>query len=395
MVTLRDYWFFGSSSDFVLIVAGIHNSEQSGIEVAHWLRVKLAQRPKPTRLGAIVIPEIFPDDAINARTAEWKTGGAGDFRDKVGDTKVFPARHFPPPGEPESTVAGGTLKGRTKKDLTGQMKQKQLANIAYLANYIERIKPLRIVSIHGKRPRNRNDLRKAAGIPIPKEKTLPRVISMTEDEILKWDERAQTPIAGVNFPGIYVDPRYDPSACAGFDLEGCKFDFALDPAFPLEGDASKKRFDSARDTARGRKDDALAVAAAKAVSDRGLVGGNHLGDPVPIVHYAKEGGTPEAFSLGDWGPVDVSPGTSSLGSRYGAPVFTIEVRDDNESWAFLDGVQVMDEGGHPLNSEPEPALRAVGTRGRPLTRPAKFKPDRSKQLQAYADAIIKTILELP
>ncbi len=50
--------------------------------------------------------------------------------------------------------------------------------------------------------------------------------------------------------------------------------------------------------------------------------------------------TPRGYSLGDWGPVDVP------GVRPGAPVFTIEPDMDFESWAFLDGVQYVEEDGN-------------------------------------------------
>jgi hypothetical protein len=390
MITLKDYVFEGTSPDFVFIVAGIHNSEQSGIEIAQWIRVKLANRPKPTLFGAIVIPEAFPVDARKARTDEWKTGSAAKWREVVDGKEVFPARHFPPPGRSEAFLGDGFLKDRQGKNLPS--KRKQLANIAYLTLYIEKVQPKRIVSIHGRRPRDSDDLRIAAGFLVNGRKR-PKVINMTEDEISKWD--GKTPIAGVNFPGIYVDPRYDPSPCKGFELESCKLDPELDPAFPLQGTTANKRFDSAINTFAGREDDALALETAKAVAaaDPTLVVGNHLNgpSPVPIVHYAKEGDTPQAFSLGDWGPVD-----GEKLARLGAPVFTIETKDDNQSWAFIDGEQVMNEDGTtPLMSEPEPAARAVGQRGRPLPRPAKFNASRSKELQAYAEAIIKTILERP
>jgi hypothetical protein len=116
------------------------------------------------------------------------------------------------------------------------------------------------------------------------------------------------------------------------------------------------------------------------------------------VHYAKEPGTPEAFSLGDWGPVDVLPGTSKPGSRPGAPVFTIEVKDEHESWAFLDGEQVMAADGTAMKTEPPVWDRAAGGKGvanTPSQLSAKFDPARSKELQAYAQAIIDTILEQP
>jgi len=218
---------------------------------------------------------------------------------------------------------------------------------------------------------------------------------MTPNDINNWD--GVTAIAGVNFPGIYVDPRYQPGkACTAIEMDPCKFDRETDPAFPLKGTSASKRFDSAR-TPDGRKDDALALAAAQAVAAQyaRLVTGNHLTDPVPIVHYAKEGDTPKAFSLGDWGPVTVTTSGNAPGARPGAPVFTIEVDKDEESWAFLDGVQFMKEDGTPRQQEPLPAERAGGGHGRRYQQPQRFNKTRSDELRAYAQAIIDTILEMP
>ena len=83
------------------------------------------------------------------------------------------------------------------------------------------------------------------------------------------------------------------------------------------------------------------------------------------------------------------------GSRRGAPVFTIEVKDDEESWAFLDGEQFVTDKGDPVTAPPTPAMRAIGQPGIKRIKPLRFKPDRSKELQDYANAIIETILELP
>lgn len=390
MLELSRSVFFGTSAQFVLIVAGIHTSEQSGVEVARWIQVKLAVRPQPTRFGAVIIPEVFPTRGVDARTDEWRTGSAGDKWREItlpSGQKLFPARHFPPPGRPLSALPRGVLIDRSGTPLrdkqTGGNIQ-QLPEIAYVARVIETLKPVRIVSVHGKLRREKRHLTKARNDGI---------IQMTDDEINNWD--GVTAVAGVNFPGIFVDPRYQLSnACTGFDLEPCKFDLDMDPAFPTKGASASKRFDSAR-TADGRKDDALALAAAKAVADATLVTGNHLGDPMPIVHYAKEGDTPDAFSLGDWGPVTVTTPGNAPGGRPGAPVFTIEVKDNEESWAFLDGVQVMEANGTPRTQQPLPAERAAGRPGRPYTTPQRFNKQRSTQLQAYAQAIIDTILELP
>lgn len=383
MLSLVAHEFSGSSAQFVIVVAGIHASEQSGVEVARWIGAKLDGREKPTRFGAIIVPELFPRRGEQARTAEWKTGSAAAFREIVqGRKTIYPNRQFPPPGRSLEFLRDGYLKDLQGRDIKiGRERVPLLAEARYLIRLIEAVKPIRIVSIHGMRPRTKNDLKNAAAH---------KIIDMTDAQISKWDGTA---VKGVNFPGIFVDPRYrlDPKH-RGFDVEDSKFDLALDPAFPKIG--GKKRCDSARSD-DGREDDMLAIGAAGAVSDISLVPGNHVKESVPVVHYAKEGATPNAFSLGDWAPVDVSPGKGMPGSRRGAPVFTVEVKGNQESWAFLDGVQVMSEQGEPLTRRPTPAQRATGHKGAKFERPPKFDAKRSRDLQAYAQAIIDTILDLP
>ena len=241
-----------------------------------------------------------------------------------------------------------------------------------------------MVSAHGKLPRTPKHLRDARDAGI---------ITMTDQEIKDWAGEA---IKGVNFPGIFVDPRYDPGKCAGFDLERCKFDPVKDPAFPNVGTDAGLRFDSAV-SADGRKDDAMAMAMAKAVKDASLVPGNHLDSVVPVVHYAMEGGTPNGFSLGDWGPVAVTGAPGGVGNRPGAAVFTVEVKDNNQSWAFVDGVQVMSAGGKPTEVPPLPEARAVNPKPKPVKPPeghaSRFSKQRSAQLQAYAQAIIDVGLD--
>ena len=380
---LDTHVFFGKDAGFTLIVAGLHSSEQGGVEVAHWVRAKLTALAKPTRLGAVVIPEVFPDRGRSARDVEWTVGptrwdvrgGKGDdFREYPGGR--FPNRQFPPPGKPLAFLDKGVLKTIDGKDVLDKGKPiPLLPEVQHLIQVIEAVKPVRIVSVHGKHRRLRADLASAAKAGR---------ITMTADEIRDWDGSA---VKGVNFAGIFVDPRYDLCHGTGFDVEDCKFDLAADPAFPnTTAKGVTKRFDSAKKPPEGRADDALALEIAKAVSklDATLVPGNHIGDSPEVVHYAKEGGTPDGFSLGDWGPVDVKVTAPGPGARSGAPVFTIEVDENHESWAFLDGVQYMDEKGDPIPQPKRPSPRA---------RPAKFDSKRSQQLQDYAQAIIDVCLD--
>jgi hypothetical protein len=98
--------------------------------------------------------------------------------------------------------------------------------------------------------------------------------------------------------------------------------------------------------------------------------------------------------LGDWGPVEVKKENAKdgVGARKGAPVFTIETMDNNESWAFFDDLQIMSANGKE-QLYTLPLLARVAGKRRFVWDPDKYDDDRSKELQAYADGIIKVILE--
>lgn len=339
----------GKEPNFVVIVAGIHTSEQCGVEVARWINATLAARPKPARLGAVIIPEVFPQYGIQARQKELQLGAAkwntsNEFREfLVGKVKRFPARHFPPPGVPLAALKRGVLLTLGGDDLLESGRAiPMLPQVRQVVELIEWVKPVRIVSVHGKHPPGQ---------------------------------------------GIFVDSRYDVCVKGGFALENCKFDLAKDPAYPeITQNGVAKQFDSSR-TKEGRDDDNLAkrLADAVAVNDGTLVAGNHLGDPVPRIHYHErqtDKGKPpneRGYSLGDWGPVDVVDG------RPGAPVFTIETYQNHESWAFdgATGAQRMDERGQPLRD----------LRGRVYPIPPECDRGRANQLHGLAQAIVNVILD--
>lgn len=345
-----------------LVVAGIHGSELSGIEVANWLRVKLladfykGRRPTYTTL---IVPEVFPKQAQIAR-AKRSPGSKADspvgryvehkHRDKRGKLiatlHIEPNRQFPPPGEPSARIiAKGSPIGPDGKPLkAGGVDIPLLEEIKELLTLIEWFKPSRITALHA---------HSVPGGPAKK---------------------------GTDWPGIFVDPRYTyPDRCTDpsspFDLNRCKFDLSLDPAFVGEGPPQGKRAICAR-TSAGQDDDRLALALAKAVEqkDPSLVPGNHLKDPPEIVHYCQSRKPPSGFSLGDWGPVAVG---KDPGRRDGAPVITIEVPHQYDSGAFQGGEQMMGENCQPLPGRPKPK---------------GFDSARCRSLQVYADALIKVFL---
>lgn len=136
-----------------------------------------------------------------------------------------------------------------------------------------------------------------------------------------------------------------------------------------------------------KKDDliALNIATAIAKKQQDLVPGNHLEDKPAVVHYS--GSTPPAtpgWSLGDWAPVKVEK-EGDLRNRPGCPVITVEVYEQYESWAFIDGEQYFTEQNEPIKGKKLPLI--TGTK-----KPWPFDATRSTALQLYADALISEFL---
>lgn len=242
-------------SEVAFVIAGVHGSELSGIEVARWLVAKLtdqAEKGIKPYYHTIVIPELYPDSAklarmknrnpkgwlqdlqtkdpvlsekaqYNANNVNWDIGR--EVIQKVNGVlyTVYPNRQFPPPGQPLSFLeqhkgptdaSGRQAVKATHEDQHNSKNEKSinapiLPETRQLLTFIELFKPARIASIHGKH--------------------LPRIKRK-----------------GIDAPGIFVDPRYDydPKVCGidpvdqtldTFGTNLCKFDIIKDPAFPLVG----------------------------------------------------------------------------------------------------------------------------------------------------------------
>lgn len=381
---LTSYVFMGNSARIALVIAGVHGSELSGIEVAQWMRVKLQKGILPW-YTTVIIPEVFPAQAKIARvSALMKFDKCGDPRCYMDDDNkgrlingtIEPNRQFPRPGSPLSNL--GT---------TTDAKQPILSETRELLRLIELLKPVRIASVHAH--------------SIPGVKFAKNYSSSPPHQLIK----------GEDWPGIFVDPRYKfsesclqsyirpngrpfiyPDGKPGrYDVNGCKFDLQRDPAFPKKGSPGLKQIESARDPIHGAEDDSLAFNIATAIyeKDKSLVPGNHLYDRgKEVVHYAAS--DPPSFrgwSLGDWGPVGVSKG-SDPGNRPGAPVITVEVYKCYESWSFVNGEQLFGEDGNILPKKTPSLVPGKNNRRWP------FDKARSTQLQIYAEALITEFLML-
>lgn len=471
---IKNYKFLGGSSEIALVIAGIHGSEISGVEVAHWLRVKLQKRIdkdkwKPN-FTTIIVPEVFPKSVELTRSCRNRKAKPTKKPDKrcvlsqngrevlwVGKNKkmyaIPPNRQCPPPGQPLSYLLKGkeynlqTASQQGPTDPGGNhiredasrppqiMKENVplLPETVEILKLIELTKPKRIASIHAHSVIDRPDY-------------------------------------GCDAPGIFVDPRYnygrkeaqqnplEPIGSSKINLFGadvCKFDLTTEPAAPVIGlikqlfefvakrtdpDALEAKADieeaaklfreeaKARKppnvecrphkgsmikateaanklkkigfkqldrtaisafTPEGRDDDRLALEIAKVIYKQfpKLVPGNHLGKPIPVVHYAASAGNPQGFSFGDWGPVKVKQSKDS-GNRDGAPVITIEVYGYKESGAFS-------ENGEQLVEEDCKTPTQLWKDQHPNVSPEKsklFDKERCKRLQAYAEALIQKFL---
>ena len=113
----------GRTARRVLVIAGVHGSEVQGIEVAQQLLSDLASAPNSPELSAIIVPDLFPDDAA--------------YRDREGPG-ARPNRNFPDASK-DLAASGG-------KDALGKAIRPENVMLMQL---IERFSPERIISIHG------------------------------------------------------------------------------------------------------------------------------------------------------------------------------------------------------------------------------------------------------
>lgn len=133
------FFFPGTSDERALVIAGVHGSEQGGIEVAQMLIQTLQNALLRPYYTVIVVPVLFPDNAAT-RT-----------RERATPTN----RNFPSPGQglDAATPAGGT-----QPMDTGTPARAVLPENVALMRLVERFRPSRIASVHGSTTRG------AAGI---------------------------------------------------------------------------------------------------------------------------------------------------------------------------------------------------------------------------------------
>ena len=177
---IRAHLIPGQIDEVALVVAGVHGSEQSGVEVADLLLAQLAvHRPFFT---VVVVPRLFPDNV--AGRADWEKQLAKDqgkialkkyreLRGKADDPgrvtagQVDPNRQFPELGADLDLANPVDAKGRPVEP----------GNLALLA-LIRAFAPTRIASIHAQK-----DLDKAGVFSDPQPVAASNPLSTTADQV--------------------------------------------------------------------------------------------------------------------------------------------------------------------------------------------------------------------
>ena len=177
---IRAHLIPGQIDEVALVVAGVHGSEQSGVEVADLLLAQLAvHRPF---LTVVVVPRLFPDNV--ASRADWEKQLAKDqgrialekYRELRGNAndpgrvtagQVDPNRQFPELGADLDLANPVDAKGRPVEP----------GNLALLT-LIKAYAPTRIAAIHAQK-----DLDKAGVFSDPQPAAASNPLSATADQL--------------------------------------------------------------------------------------------------------------------------------------------------------------------------------------------------------------------
>lgn len=128
------YYFPGSSNKKALVIAGVHGSELSAIEIARELLRLLSTGEMPF-YNLVIIPTLFPDNAFKAM--EVATKSKSNFGRYTTEESVDPNRQMP-------ALGTAFLKG-SPVDVYGRVIEKENQ---FLLQLIQDYQPSRIVNLH-------------------------------------------------------------------------------------------------------------------------------------------------------------------------------------------------------------------------------------------------------
>lgn len=214
---VRAHFFPGRSERRALIVAGMHGSELSSIELAQRLIEDLSRTGTPPFFTVVVIPTLFPDGRARAEARPDEIGSANEVG-RCLPGGLDPNRNFPKTGTDYDRAAATDACGR-----------RIAAENAALLELIDRFAPARIASLHATRTRGDAgiyaDPRSEA--PVDPEKTPEgRALGFAPDAHLALRMARAAHAGGAAVPGNRLDdvrpnPIYplDPAPAAAGELQ--------------------------------------------------------------------------------------------------------------------------------------------------------------------------------
>lgn len=129
------YYFPGTGNKKALIIAGVHGSELSAVEIAKSVIEKLKEGDQPY-YNVIVIPALFPDNIARALAIPAKIGNQENIGRYTHSNAVDPNRQMP---------SLGTMLKKDNKDHLGRIIETENQ---YLLKLINEFKPDRIINLH-------------------------------------------------------------------------------------------------------------------------------------------------------------------------------------------------------------------------------------------------------
>ncbi|WP_132055941.1 M14 family metallopeptidase [Pseudocnuella soli] len=136
------YFFPGKVSEYAFVIGGMHGSELSSIEVAKAVVDSLQNGAQPY-YSVVVIPSLFPDNAVLASSYPDEIGSTKNIGRYSSGTAADPNRQMPSLGSP--------FLPEKPLDFAGRVIERENQALLYL---IENLHPRRIASLHAIRNPN-------------------------------------------------------------------------------------------------------------------------------------------------------------------------------------------------------------------------------------------------
>ena len=325
-------FFRGSTDRRALVIAGVHGSEQQGIEVARRLINDLQSAGQPPGFTTIVVPTLFPDNAAR--------------KSREGATPTN--RNFPPPSEDlaDATAAGGGTAVDASKS-GGKRSRTILPENLMLIELMERFHPERIISIHGTQAPGQAGVFYDRRSPSAEEERRARDLAQGQEGGQALPESVQERLARARLAAI----------AAG--AEQTDRDLSLAAATKIDADTAAVSGRGGRGMEREKETAATTKAETPGRTAHPSVGGN-VGASGALDNATWLGGVPGGISLGGYAP------------PRGMSVFTVEPPVDAASAAYPNASDIVSGAVDKLT-----------------------KADRITELQAYADAVRTILLAAP